>query len=232
MKRISSALILGGFLLAAQLSTAATINVNNPSFEAGPAPTQDCSFFGGPGCLFSTNGVLDWTVSGSNTGLVRPFAPPNTNFFFDATPDGVNYAYSNGGFIRQTVGELVAGGLTYTLRVDLGIRRDFPVLGELQLLIGDLNGSPDVYVGTGPVVEAGRWGTFTVTYVATNADIGKMMTINLVSPGAQASFDNVRFENNATQTSGPGGPPSGVPEPSTYALFGAGLVALRFWARR
>jgi hypothetical protein len=225
-------LALAAIFAVATLSSAAPITVNNPSFEGGTTPGANCAFFsGGVPCLFNANTTIDqWTQnSPGNNGLVQLNHPGPNGFFDVAIPDGIQYAYSNGGTIRQTVGSFVTAGLTYTLQVDVGLRKSFPFLGIVQLLIGDPNGVFDTYTATGTAPAVGGWSTYTATYVANAADVGKAITINLVSTAAQASFDNVRL-NDSTSTSGPG--PSGIPEPSTYALLATGLAALIRFRKR
>lgn len=72
-----------------------------------------------------------------------------------------------------------------------------------------------------------------VTFTFTGADQGSLMN------GDQVLFDNLRVFNAGTPdttvtttTTTIVVPPSGVPEPSTYALIGAGLVGLAFARRK
>jgi len=203
--------VLLGTLLAAS-ANASPIFVNNFSFET--LPPGGSPFPCGTGCSFFIDPIPGWVNAGG--GQFVPGAPGNTNDF-NSIPDGTTVAYLNGGTITQTVGPTVQAGVTYTLMVDLGVRKNFSDPGSIALVV---NGN--TYSGTGILPSSGNWATFTATYTGLAADIGQAITIQLSSPGIQGEFDNVRLSDNA-------GP---VPEPATSALIGLGAIALGFFARR
>jgi hypothetical protein len=92
----------------------------------------------------------------------------------------------------------------------LGLRKDLPTLGTVQLAIGGVV----VATATGTAPTAGNWSNFELVYSSVVADIGKTVTIRLVSNGAQANFDDVRLDAAL------------VPEPLGLTLVGLGLTML------
>ena len=203
--------VLLGTLIAAS-ANASPIFVNNFSFETLPA--SGLPFACGVGCSFSIGPIAGWVNAGG--GQFQPGAPANTNDF-NSVPDGTTVAFLNGGTITQTVVPTVQAGVTYTLMVDLGVRKCFVDPGSIALVV---NGN--VYSGAGILPSSGNWSTFTATYTGLLADVGQAITIQLASPGIQGEFDNVRLSDNA-------GP---VPEPATSALIGLGVVAIGLFSRR
>src|SRR5438105_1857893 len=155
------------FFLAAVLavifvsnSFGASISVVNASFET--APVGGLPFLCGTGCSFSEDNIPGWVSSTpANSGQFRP-GPPATTTYFNSVPDGITVAYSNGGSISQTVAPTVQLGDVYTLLVDVGVRKDFPDPGTVQLVIG---GTTFVTaIGILPAPGSGAWATFTATY--------------------------------------------------------------------
>ena len=196
-------------LVVASISYASPITVSNFSFEtlgAGGVP-----FACGTGCSFSTDGVIPgWTVGGT-AGLLQPGTPANTTLF-NSVPDGSTVAYSNGGTISQTVAPLVQLGVIYTLQVDVLVRKDVGDPGTEALLI---NGN--TILATGVLPAPGGFSNFTATYTGLAADVGKSISIELVSNGVQGDWDNVRLASSL---------PSPVPEPASGVLMGLAAVAL------
>ncbi len=204
-------------------SASFAIPIVNPSFEilGGALQPNRC----GTDCSFTDGGtpVPGWTATplpgmgSAATGQFQP-GPPATTTYFDSVPDGITIAYSNGGTLSQAVGAVEVGVL-YTLIVDQGLRKDdIPDPGIVELLIG--NNAPILATTEDPLVKGG-WQTFTATYTGLAGDVGKPITIALVSGGAQADWDNVRL--NAAGT---------IPEPSSILLIGVAVVALAGVARR
>jgi hypothetical protein len=79
------------------------------------------------------------------------------NFFaFDTMPNGITGAFIGApgvGTISQTVGTTVQAGMTYSLQVDLGWRKDSPAFtGTADLLV---NGTRYAASGVSPV--QGNW---------------------------------------------------------------------------
>ena len=124
-----------GLMAAAGSASAAIIPVVNASFETLPAgglPFGGC----GTGCSFSVNDpVPGWNGAGS-FGQFQP-GPASGNFaYFNFVPNGLTVAYSNGGSLSQTVAAVAVPGVTYTLSVDVGFRKDVPDNGTVALMQG------------------------------------------------------------------------------------------------
>ncbi|MGD0302150.1 MAG: hypothetical protein ABSE86_34145 [Bryobacteraceae bacterium] len=169
------------------------IAVANFSFEVLPPGGLTISCVGGgTGCAYSRSAIPGWT----NSGMSGQFQQGSNTIYFNYIPDGITIAYSNdvGGTITQTVGTVVEANTTYTLQVDLGLRKDGEdSLGTVELLVG----STPVYAG-GVAPTLGNWSTFTATYTSQAADIGKPLTIQLTATGEQSDFDNVRLISSSS----------------------------------
>jgi hypothetical protein len=197
--------------------------VNNFSFETLPAPvilhTTNCV---GAGCEYtvaSENAIPGWTSSSpADQGQFAPGVSSGNTNYYNSVPDGSFVAYANAGNLTQMVGTVLPN-TTYTLSVSLGLRKDFPTLGTAELFI---NGT--AYTATGVTPTPGNWATFTATYnsSAHPGDVGMPITIELVSNGVQAGFDDVVLNANAVAT----------PEPSPMALMGIGVIGLVVVARK
>jgi hypothetical protein len=197
---------------------ASPIFVSNFSFETLPGaglPNTGC----GSGCAYSTTAIPGWTTVGTG-GQFQPGTPANTAYFTSLS-DGPTSAYSNGtgAIISQTVIPTVVLGEVYTLMVDIGSRLDEPFDGTAAILI---NGN--TYNATGTTPTRGTFGTFTATYTGLLADVGKPITIELLSTGEQGNFDNVRLDGAVLGTANP--------EPASFVLMGSALLALTGILRR
>ena len=214
-------------IVCASSSFATPITVKNFSFEelppvpgVTPPPPPPLPFVcGGVGCSFSSGAIPGWSTMDA-VGQFLPGANPPTNNhnYFNSVPDGIAVAYANDGTISQTVGAKVGLGVLYTLMVEQGLRNDdVPDPGLVELIIGD--NAPIFAVGLSP--SRGEWSTFTATYTGVAADVGKSITIALVSRGPQGDWDNVRLDAAGT-----------IPEPGSISLIGVALVAIARVARR
>jgi hypothetical protein len=211
-------------LLGAFTAGASPIFVSNFSFETIPGlslPNGGC----GTGCSYSTGAIPDWTGSNGTSGQFRPGTGVGNTAFFSTIPDGTTIAFSNQASpISQTVVPTVALGVTYTLMVDLGRRSDpgFTTFRSgADLLIGPVVGGQH-FVATGSTPSPGTFSVFTATYTGVLGDVGKSITIELLSSGLEANFDDVVLSDSTTS----------APEPAGITLFGLGLVGLLAFARR
>jgi len=180
-------LVVSGILCASL--ALAQVSVTNPSFEdpAGALPNP-CP---GTNCSFSITAPPGWTLSGAG-GQFNPGNPANTTYF-NSIPDGVKVGYTSTGMLSQNVGTVTSAGTIYTLKVDLGFRKDsINFIGTAQLKIGST-----VITATGTAPTAGKFSTFTAAYLSVPADIGASITIQLSSAAGngndQGQFDNVRL---------------------------------------
>jgi hypothetical protein len=201
----SFALVLSAALLS-NTAQANSITVVNPSFEI--LPPGGLPFGCGAACSYSADAIPGWSTTGG--GQFQP-GPPSTTAYFNYVPDGNTIAYSNGGLISQTVGTTAQPGVTYTLQVDLGFRKDLTDLGTISLVVG---GNTILATGTASQLS-GNWETYTAIYTATALDSGSPISIDLYSPGAQGDFDNVRLSDV-----------SATPLPAALPLFGGGILGL------
>ncbi len=207
-----------GLMAAAGSASAAVIPVANASFETLPAgglPFGGC----GTGCSFSVNDpVPGWNGSGS-FGQFQPGSASGNFAYFNFVPNGLTVAYSNGGSLSQTVAAVAVPGVTYTLSVDVGFRKDVPDSGTVALIVGSNTITNPI---TSPPQGSGDWVTDTITYTATALDAGAPISIFLSTPTTQGNWDNVSLSDDSTV----------VPEPLGLALLGTGLAALGILRRR
>lgn len=205
--------VAAAVVLIANAAGATPIAVSNGSFETLPAAGLPIGC--GTGCSFSTNDPIpSWTSTGS-FGQFQPGVQARNFTFFNSVPDGITVAYSNGGTIMQTVGATAQAGVTYTLQVDLGFRKDVPDPGSVTL---DVGSAVVPALGT-PQQLSGNFATYTASYTATAADAGG--AILLASPGTQGDWDNVRLSDSNV-----------IQEPASLVLLGGGLIALGLVRRR
>lgn len=208
--------VIAGAALASTNASAGTITVLNPSFETLAAGYPN---FGpgscAPGCTYSLGlGIPDWNASptSSSYGQFQPGNPANTAYYNNPLPDGPTVAFISGGALYQTVVNSMVAGVTYTLGVDVGYRKDLADDGSVGLGIGNnfLSGS-FLSISNGQQFS-GNWVFDTVSYTATAADQGQMLSVVLDNTGGQGNFDNVSV--------------SASPLPSTWTMLIAGFVGL------
>jgi hypothetical protein len=192
-------------------AAAAPILVANPSFEilpVGGLPLDSC----GPGCFFSSGTPIPGWNSSGQFGQFQPGVQDGNFTTFNSVPSGITVAYSNGGSISQTVGPVGQVGVTYTLQVDVGFRKDLINPGTVALVVGSHTTD-----ATGAVPQmSGNWVNYTASYTAVASDAGAPISILLSSPGSQGDWDNVRLSDNITA----------IPEPMSLAVIGVGILAL------
>ena len=197
------------------------IFVSNVSFET--LPTGGFSSCGA-GCFFDLAAIPGWT----NTGASGQFQPGTGNTTrFNTFPDGPTDAFTGGGDITQTLAATVQVGVTYTLQVDVGWRKDTDgtdasLPGAAFLVV---NGIPHsgTFLGGAPVV--GAWNTETIVFTAGPTATGPIMIDLSRISGVQANFDNVRLSDNLT-------PGTAIPEPTYTGVLAACFAVLAAFARR
>jgi hypothetical protein len=208
-------------VLLGPVAFAGPVFVSNFSFEILPSPVillAGC----GTGCEFtiaSENAIPGWSASNPDAaGQLNPGVSSGTTTYYNSVPDGDWIAYASAGNLTQSPATVVAN-TTYTLSVSLGLRKDFPALGTAELVV---NGN--AYVATGVAPSSGNWATFTAAYNSAlhPADVGLPLTIELISNGTQAGFDDVTLNTDGV---------AAVPEPATMGFLGIGLTFVALLAR-
>jgi len=217
--KVSSLALIGAFaLLTNYRAEAASIPVANPSFEdtTDPALTTPGQYttYPGPG-----DTIPGWT-NASYSGVQYYVTPANSSdpsAYQYLTLEGVQGAYSDSSLIQQTLSTPLEAG-TYTLTIASGWRggRNYAG-GAFGLYTTD---GTDLVSGdfTQPALqETFTDTTLTVDVPTGDAQIGQDLVIKMIGlgqDGGTIDFDNVRLDFAA------------APEPSTYALLGAGVLLL------
>ncbi len=228
LKHLAFALFFGG--LASQLP-AASIPINNPSFEAD---VLTCA----PGC--STDGsITGWTGTVSAATRFGVYKPGTASYPL-GVPDGVNVAYlledGPSVSISQTLSATVQANDTYTLDSFAGVRLDSgvfnPGLGcyglSVSLEAGGVVLAADNNFLTSPCPKAGTFEALTLSYTsgAKPAQLGDPLQIVLTAGGSGSPFEPAEIDfDNLSLSDTLSGPVSGVPEP---AVAGTTAVAFLF----
>jgi len=202
-------------LLALSVACAgvAHATLTNASFES---PVQS---LGG----YTFGGIDGWSKSPGESGV---WHIPSSFFFEANAPDGLQIGYSNAALVAQQSTDVVQVGKT-KLTVMGGRRSDgFAGSFTLRLWAGGTVTNGDL-IGANLLGETafdytqfnpGTFSLVTIEYEALdgNVNLGKLLTVQFAKGvGSQMNFDDVRLTT-----------PNPVPEPTTMAALGAGLLAL------
>jgi hypothetical protein len=233
---------------------AQALTIQNPSFEANPAPAGGFPVQIPSGwTLFDPQGIVD-----QNRNAVGVLNPALTTFYSQAVPNGSNVALI---YLEQRAGTAAAGdavGLSqvlsaslqpqtlYTLTVDIGNIASGTGLGAFAGFgAADLSGFPgyrvELFAGNtflasdnnslGGLIPDGEFRRSTVTFQSgsLHAALGQALTIrlinlNLADTGTERGRE-VNFDNVAMLA-------TPVPEPSAAAMLAGGLVGMVLLRRR
>jgi hypothetical protein len=212
-------------LLALPAGAATIIPVTNHSFEANLAADGAASVSAPTGWTKTSGAAVSgyWNPQdGDYPGSTAPGTLP-------APADGVNTMFVNGGtwgYMKQTTGEVIAAGKTYTMTVAVGARLTGNFDADnilLRLGYGADNFlipiADNTFGGTANLT-AGEFKDFSVsftalegeTYIGQNLAVLMGMSLFDAANTAAVDFDNVRL--------------TAIPEPSAALLGGLGLLAL------
>jgi hypothetical protein len=231
--RILGGVAACGCLLVGRAAQADPIAITNPGFEDFTLlPNQFTThiFIGVGNEILTGDPVPGWTL----TGLGGTWYPLSDSYPAGA-PEGHNVAWLDyesieSSVLAQVLSAVLTADTVYTLTVQVGQRRDYPLAGyDVQLLAGGTLLSDGMRTDIPP----GEFRTVTVTYTATASDplLGQALEIRLTSTAnrQQVNFDDVRLD---ASPSGGGSGGLANPEPSALLLLGVGALGFSWYAWR
>ncbi|HEY1684326.1 MAG TPA: VPLPA-CTERM sorting domain-containing protein [Tepidisphaeraceae bacterium] len=190
---------------------AASVTINNPSFEAPVAITGSNGttvVSDGATYDYGPTAIAGWTGTDS-TGVFNPNG--DTNYYTSAglgEIDGFQVAYSNGNAITQTLSATLAANTTYTLSLEVGDRSDINNTGTTfswglydsttsTLLAGATNVTEADAFGGSALPLKGTFVDVTDSYTNGSAGVGDALEIVLSASNPQYNFDNVQLDGSS-----------------------------------
>lgn len=199
-------------LLISGPAWADSVPIVNASFESlSNAPMLNCPSL--PNCFYNNGTIPGWTGT-LQTGSFHPGA------YFSSIPDGSFVAYSNSGTLSQElIGNSVLADTLYTLTVFVGNRTDMingPYTLNLDTILNGITSNLCTISGNASVIQAGTFQAESCVYQSSSNVPAGDFFLNFVSGGGQLDVDDVSLTST----------PRNVPEPSSVALLGFGVILL------
>lgn len=219
MRRFHSLLLLA---TAASLSTASTMDAQSCSTMAGNLVTN-CSFET-PGPSAGPNFRFLTSLSGWSTTSGRKFERWSNGFNGFTSKDGVAHLELDSDLGNTSIWQYLptVAGQHYTVTFSAAHRSLNGQYSQLEVLLGGHSPSNSIFTTpqlTNSTPGQYQWVTYTTGFTATS-NSSKIVFRGIGPSNTYGDhIDNISVV--AT-----------IPEPSTYALMGAGLLALGFVARR
>jgi hypothetical protein len=218
LRRLFASAAVGALLLAPSVATAQSCQttignlVQNCSFELGRVVN---------GADYPNANVTGWTSLGnSNTGTFERWTNSFDGFAAQDGNSHLELQVNAPTAIEQILG--TTAGTTYTLNFWAAHRpRDTNGFSQIDVYLDNV-----FLTSSGPITSAYQWNNVSQTFVASGANT----TLQFRSMGNQTSYGD--FLDNVSVVGQQRVIESTVPEPSSFALLGAGVMFVGFMARR
>jgi hypothetical protein len=232
MKKLISSLVCVWVVIVSPVGHTASITVSNYNFETGGFGSDEFSAF--PGVIPTGWSAVNGSISGNYFGYLNPDNggyPGTTGNGVIGTMSGPNMFYfgsaTNGQGIFQVLSTTFSTNTDYALTVASGARSGgFMASLEMHLYAGSTLLANQIVKNT----NLGTVQDFTLNYTANSSNnylAGQGLKIQFLERDfgvndAEVDIDNIRVTSTV----------SAIPEPSSYALFGLGALALLVAYRR